>query len=660
MRRFADSRSAMFSAFALIAYFLSAAQAQAVAIFSNITFQNGWASPPGDTRFPGVSIIDNIVHMKGALAGGAQALAFQLPPGFRPIENVHVRVDLCNGVAGQLLITPAGFGYVQTPSFASAQCRVSLENVAFARSATDFTALTLLNGWTGAALGGPPAGVRALGGIVHLRGAVTGGAAAAITTLPVALRPINNVYIPVTLCNASRGRLFVQPSGVVSIISADGQLATAQCMTSLDGASFALPGSGFEAVTLENGWAGGASSTDQPGVLDVGGVLHFRGAVSGGSAARIFTLPARLRPVAEIFVPVDLCNGGSGSLRIGPNGAVGINATGPFSNAQCFTSLESVSFALTVFTPLTLTNGWEPYSTRRMAVGRSGNVVTLTGQVTLGTSSAIATLPAGYRPPTNVYVPASLCSFETGRILIQPSGLVSVESPIDFAQAQCFTSLDGVSFVIPNASTQPLAPVNGWVGAVFGTNIARAQKGQGVVRLSGAIASGTGSTVFTLPAAFRPAANVYVPVTLCNANKGRLYIPTTGVVAVVSETTFAEAQCFTSLDGVSDQTSPSAAEPLTLINNWVAQPFVTFSPTVTDFGGVIRLSGAIRNGTSDIIAIMPPKFRPRVDVHVPVDLCVGKKGRLAIHANGNLRIVAGVSFSDAQCFTSLEGVAYAL
>ncbi len=45
------------------------------------------------------------------------------------------------------------------------------------------------------------------------------------------------------------------------------------------------------------------------------------------------------------------------------------------------------------------------------------------------------------------------------------------------------------------------------------------------IHLSGAISTGgTNPTAFTLPAAFAPATDVYVPVDLCSTTKGRLVI----------------------------------------------------------------------------------------------------------------------------------------
>ena len=40
-----------------------------------------------------------------------------------------------------------------------------------------------------------------------------------------------------------------------------------------------------------------------------------------------------------------------------------------------------------------------------------------------------------------------LCNATNGRLVIQPNRVVSVQAETDFANAQCFTSLDGVTFV---------------------------------------------------------------------------------------------------------------------------------------------------------------------------------------------------------------------
>ena len=106
-------------------------------------------------------------------------------------------------------------------------------------------------------------------------------------------------------------------------------------------------------------------------------------------------------------------------------------------------------------------------------------------------------------------------------------------------------------WVSPNLTFTTLTLVNGWSGGPFSTGIPMVNKSNGIVHFKGAMANGTISTAFTLPAAFRPHAIVYLTVDMCNATNGRLIIDTSGVATVQAETSFSNAQCFTSLDGVS-------------------------------------------------------------------------------------------------------------
>ena len=62
----------------------------------------------------------------------------------------------------------------------------------------------------------------------------------------------------------------------------------------------------------------------------------------------------------------------------------------------------------------------------------------------------------------------------------------------------------------------------------------------------------TNAEPFILPAGFRPANEIFIPVDLCSGNNGRLDIGPDGVVVVEAENNdFTQAQCFTSLDGAS-------------------------------------------------------------------------------------------------------------
>ena len=79
-----------------------------------------------------------------------------------------------------------------------------------------------------------------INGVVHLKGAIaTTGTNPVPFTLPVGFRPATSVYVPVDLCNATNGRLFIHPSGVVTVQAESGNFSNAACFTSLDGAWFA-------------------------------------------------------------------------------------------------------------------------------------------------------------------------------------------------------------------------------------------------------------------------------------------------------------------------------------------------------------------------------------------------------------------------------------
>jgi hypothetical protein len=321
------------------------------------------------------------------------------------------------------------------------------------------------------------------------------------------------------------------------------------------------PASSFTPLTLQNGWTNSPFGTSAAAVQTISGIVHFKGAIATtGTNPVPFTLPSGFRPAAVVFVPVDLCNATNGRLQIEPTGVVTVQAQGgAFSNAACFTSLDGVSFAKSPssFTPLTLQNGWtsSPFGTSAPAVRTISGIVRLKGAIaTTGTNPVPFTLPAGFRPARVVFVPVDLCNATNGVLQIEPTGVVTVEAEGGaFSNAACFTSLDGVSFAKSPSSFTPLTLQNGWFNSPFGTSAPAVRTISGIIYLKGAIAtSGTNPVPFTLPAGFRPASVVFVQVDLCTATNGRLQIEPTGVVTVQAEGgAFSNAACFTSLDGVS-------------------------------------------------------------------------------------------------------------
>ena len=110
-------------------------------------------------------------------------------------------------------------------------------------------------------------------------------------------------------------------------------------------------------------------------------------------------------------------------------------------------NVYSVSPNIT-FTTLTLQNGWTggPFGTNFPAVAKANGIVYFKGAMaTTGSNPIPFTLPTGFRPHAAVYVTVDMCDASTGRLFIEPTGVVTVQTPT-FSNAQCFTSLDGVFF----------------------------------------------------------------------------------------------------------------------------------------------------------------------------------------------------------------------
>lgn len=313
----------------------------------------------------------------------------------------------------------------------------------------------------------------------------------------------------------------------------------------------------FTTLALLNGWTNYGGGTGVAKVSVSGGVVRFKGAIQTAAADPVaFVLPPGMRPTKRVYIPVDLCDATNGRLLIRPNGSVEVQSEGPFSDAQCFTSLEGASFTLTPAgqVNLALINGWTngPFNTRAAKVANINGIISFSGAIaTAGTNKRPFVMPAGMRPAATVFVPIDLCGVSDGRLRITPSGGVTVQVDDAFSDAQCFTSLDGAHFALSPSSSGLLTLENGWSGQPFHTRKPRANLVSGVVHLSGAIAGGTGSGVFTLPVGVRPNKLIYIQVDLCSAANGRLVIQPDGSADVETEGDFSDAQCFTSLEGAS-------------------------------------------------------------------------------------------------------------
>jgi hypothetical protein len=129
--------------------------------------------------------------------------------------------------------------------------------------------------------------------------------------------------------------------------------------------------------------------------------------------------------------------------------------------------------------------------------------------------------------------------------------VVAIILPVGAFGSTAVQAATSVVDTVPTGWTA-LTVQNGWTSSPFGTSAPAVRTISGIVHVKGAIATtGTNPVPFTLPATFRPAAAVLIPVGLCSATNGRQIEPT-GVVTVQAEGgAFSNAACFTSLDAAS-------------------------------------------------------------------------------------------------------------
>jgi hypothetical protein len=475
------------------------------------------------------------------------------------------------------------------------------------------------------------------------------------------------VFLAVNLCNSVNGQLEVQPNGTVTVQDEGGGIANATCFTSLDGVSFSTTTTGFQPLTLASGWTNAPSGTSDAAAQEINGMVHLQGAIETSGANRVpTTLPPGLSPSVNLYVKVDLCNGVSGQLGITTGGAVVMNVENMnFPPVNCAVSLDGVTFPGVAFTRLSLQNGWTAasgYSTPGVALISTahGKIIVFQGAIaTAGTNAVAFTLPPEFRPGWNVFLPVDLCNATNGRLFIQANGSVTVQGET-FADAQCLTSLDGASFVLKtqNGFGAAMLLQNGWTSdqVSFGTFQATDDSINGVIYLQGGVSGGSSDVIGTV--AFHPTKPVYIAVNECNANNGRILIDTSGTVTV--QGTLSVAQCFTSLEGVSFGTTDTPT-PLTLLNGWTGGPFSTAAPAVDNVNGIVRFVGAMHTtGTNPVAFVLPSGYAPFKTVHVKVDLCNATNGDLVITPDGTATVNAeGGTFSNAACFTSLDGVSFA-
>jgi len=311
-----------------------------------LTLINGWQNGAAGAANASVLELNGIVHFKGAISQtGSSPLPFVLPAQFRPSAHVYIPITACKTMNARLDILPDGTTAVETEGdFDKGKCFVSLDGATFALSSDGARNLKLRHRWTNYSFGAATVALQSIDSMVHFQGAMhTGGKNPFPFILPVAYRPPGDVYVKADLCNATNGRLLIEPDGTVTVESQK-QWKNAKCFTSLDGISYAPQLAGATELTLINGWANYFSA--KPAAIKlVNGVVQFQGALfTSGPNPTPFMLPPGFRPSKKVYVPVDMCGSANGRIEFDPDGTTIVHAEKIFGDAQCFTSLEGVTF----------------------------------------------------------------------------------------------------------------------------------------------------------------------------------------------------------------------------------------------------------------------------------------------------------------------------
>jgi hypothetical protein len=100
---------------------------------------------------------------------------------------------------------------------------------------------------------------------------------------------------------------------------------------------------------------------------------------------------------------------------------------------------------------------------------------------------------------------------------------------------------------------------------------------------------------------------------------------------------------------------------LTLLHGW-GKYSGSATPAIADISGTVYFKGAIStsSNTNNVAFVLPPGFRPAKYVNVPVDMCNATSGELNIAPTGVTEVISQGANSNATCFTSLDGVSFAL
>jgi len=359
-------------------------------------------------------------------------------------------------------------------------CGAEAEDIAQTQSAITggWVNLDLINGWTNANGTSNPPAIGIVNGVVTFRGAIkatnpTSNVAFSLGASKYSgfrTNVLNAVYVAAAMSGNTAGTLFYNPflggNHAVAVMEngvASNQVGTnAKAFTSLDGAAFdRVVGSPInydtEVWTSQYGFRQSINCSGC-GVYgkQVDGFARFQGLLTkldaNDTSGYLFTLTdPQLIPGNNVTVPLHLGQQGSnmsfGALTFYPSGDVYVNGQ-PFG-ANSGTSFEGVWFSKTlagnVALPLNTAGGWHAHSSRSVKVGKYGDVVRFQGAISGGSSTTIATLPAGYAPTKQVKLRGVASGPVPVTIVVNTNSTITFEG-VPTTVASSFLSLDGVSY----------------------------------------------------------------------------------------------------------------------------------------------------------------------------------------------------------------------
>jgi hypothetical protein len=237
------------------------------------------------------------------------------------------------------------------------------------------------------------------------------------------------------------------------------------------------------------------------------------------------------------------------------------------------------------------------------------------------------------------------------------------------ANAKIRTSLEGASYDKSFADSTHIDYGPGW-GSAYphrGSDSTINPGGQGIfaklvngfVRFQGVTAApqDTPFVIFTLTnPAMIPGKTAYVPVHLSPPAgvQGTIAIQPNGQVVVQGASQFAWQGV--SLDGASySKSSPPEAKNISLSSGWVAHSVRPVRARID--GGVVRLEGAVKNGTSTTVGTLPTGMWPAKTIYLVANaIQFAQPAQLSINTSGVIKVLS--PFVAATPGLSLDGVSF--